>query len=272
MSHLQPQPQPQPQPPQQQQQQFIQSIGQIQQQPQISQATQQMQALLQQLPGTLTPLQQQQILQQFQQNLQKASATQNGQQVQTQQVQTLHPQMQGFNPNMSQQNPIANMLLGAQQANAPGAPGAPATAPAWLQNLSMQKQNQSQTPMDILGLADKAAQALSGRAPAPMMANPNFPPPPPAPAPTFQMQQTVANEKDLPAMVQYAVQNLRTTGHIEQNLDSNLCSMLKRLPEQAALQALEIFSSCDLTKMRNRSSYLAGILKKELIRAGISHP
>ena len=67
----------------------------------------------------------------------------------------------------------------------------------------------------------------------------------------------------------FTPQNLRTTGHIEQTLDGNLVNMLNRLPETAALQALEIFSSCDLSKMRNRSSYLAGILKKELIKLGL---
>jgi len=62
---------------------------------------------------------------------------------------------------------------------------------------------------------------------------------------------------------------LRTTGHIEQTLDAPLVAMLKRLPEHSALQALEIFSTCDLTKMRNKGAYLSGILKKELIKNGL---
>ena len=61
-------------------------------------------------------------------------------------------------------------------------------------------------------------------------------------------------------------QNLRVTGHIEQLLDEGVCSMLKRLPEHAALQALEIFSSCDVQKMRSKTAYLSGILKKELVK------
>ncbi len=64
-------------------------------------------------------------------------------------------------------------------------------------------------------------------------------------------------------------QNLRTTGHIESNLDGPLIAMLLRLPENAALSALEIFSSCDLSKMRSKSAYLAGILKKELTKLGL---
>ena len=64
-------------------------------------------------------------------------------------------------------------------------------------------------------------------------------------------------------------QNLRTTGHIESTLDGPLIAMLLRLPENAALSALEIFSSCDLGKMRSKSAYLAGILKKELTKLGL---
>ena len=64
-------------------------------------------------------------------------------------------------------------------------------------------------------------------------------------------------------------QNLRTTGHIESALDAPLIGMLQRLPENAALSALEIFSSCDLSKMRSKSAYLSGILKKELAKLGL---
>ena len=129
-------------------------------------------------------------------------------------------------------------------------------------------QNQGQVPLDILALADKASQALSGTGvqppvPAPM-ANPNFPPPP-----SFQ-QNNVPSEQDLSTLVRYALQNLRTTGHVEQQpLDGKICGMLKRLPEHATLQALETFSSCDVTKMRSKGGYLAGILKKELVKLGL---
>lgn len=64
-------------------------------------------------------------------------------------------------------------------------------------------------------------------------------------------------------------QNLRTTGHIESSLDAPLIAMLQRLPENSALSALEIFSSCDLSKMRSKAAYLAGILKKELAKLGL---
>ena len=71
-----------------------------------------------------------------------------------------------------------------------------------------------------------------------------------------------------PPSFDFTCQNLRTTAHIEQ-LDPPLCAMLSRLPEHSALQALEIFSTCDLSKMRNKGAYLSGILKKELIKLGI---
>lgn len=228
-------------------QQFVQTLGQIpQQQPQFGQGTnnaQQMQQFL--------------LQQQLQQTMQNAKPH----------LQQPPPmQMQGFNQGMPQQNQAAKMMMPGTQAQ--------------LTNLLLGQQslaNANSTPIDILGLADKAAQALSGglvqgaqQMNGHRSNNPNFPPPPaPAPAQSFHQQQPMASEKDLPMMVQYAIQNLRTTGHIERTLDPPLCAMLKRLPEHAALQALEIFSSCDLSKMRNKGAYLSGILKKELIKLGL---
>jgi len=179
--------------------------------------------------------------------------------------------MQNFNQNMPQQNQGAKMMM--------------PTSVAGLTNLLLgQPAPAAQPAVDMLALAEKAAQALSGGGkmvqshpqalsgglPQQMntapVSNPNFPPPL-APAPV--QQQIMSTEKDLPMMVQYAVQNLRTTRHIEQTLDLPLCMMLKRLPEHAALQSLEIFASCDLSKMRNKTAYLSGILKKELIKLGM---
>jgi hypothetical protein len=45
--------------------------------------------------------------------------------------------------------------------------------------------------------------------------------------------------------------------------------MLKKLPETNALLALETFLSCDVSKMRSKSGYLAGILKKEIAKIGM---
>lgn len=167
-----------------------------------------------------------------------------------QQPPQMHPGMQSQQPNNVA---VTHMLLGQPGNNQPNA------------QMYMQNQNQSQsTPLDILALANKASQALSG---LPQTMNPNFPPPARPPTQTFAHQK--GNEKELPLMVQYAIQNLRTTGHIEQTLDAPLVAMLKRLPEHSALQALEIFSTCDLAKMRNKGAYLSGILKKELIKNGL---
>ena len=219
------------------QQQFVQSLGQIPQQqipnPQMQQLLQQqqLQQLQQRMPG-LQPAQLQQLLM----NPMMAQQLQAGKQM-----------MPGQVPNLG-------LPQGIQQMNAQTFP-----APG---------QNPGQPPVDIMGLANKAAEALSGIPQGvPQMANPNFPPPP-ASAQPYQ-PQGMASEKDLPMMVQYAVQNLRTTGHIGQTLDAPLVNMLKRLPESTALQALEIFSSCDTSKMRNKSACLSGILKKGLVKLGL---
>lgn len=170
------------------------------------------------------------------------------------------PQQPVYNNNVSQQvQNVNNAALG--QALMPSMLGmqAPGRVPG--SNAPM-SHSQPQVPLDILALADKASQALSN---VQTMSNPNFPPPP---ATSFQ-QNGFASEKDLSTLVQYALQNLRTTGHVEQQLDGKICSMLKRLPEHAALQALETFSSCDVSKMRSKGGYLAGILKKELVKLGL---
>lgn len=244
--------------PGQQQQQFVQSL---------SHHTQIPQQQMGQPGGGLNQHQLQQYLQQQQQQKAQQAAALAQQQKQAQQQalvqQALNSALPGMQqpqqfqqfPGMQQQQVAAagltNMLLGGQQA------------PPFMQ------QQQGQVPLDILALANKASQALSGlpqvNAPA-MNMNPNFPPRPPAAA---QSTFVGGTEQELPQMVQYAVQNLRTTGHIENVLDPPLCAMLRRLPEHAALSALEIFSSCDLAKMRNKGAYLSGILKKELIKQGL---
>jgi hypothetical protein len=157
-----------------------------------------------------------------------------------------------------------------------------------LHNAMQQQQQggQSQPSLDIFALADKASQALGrytqANAPTPMMMNPNFPPmPAPAPAqvPMYQQQSqhqvqhhqhAQGNEQELPMMVQYSLQNLRVSGHIDSTaLDAPLVGMLKRLPENVALKSLETYSACDVGKMRNKGAYLSGILKKELAARGL---
>lgn len=175
-----------------------------------------------------------------------------GQQQFMQQLGGMPPQQMGQGANGQMQQLLMQQQM--NQQNRMMMPGSQVPNPA--------------APIDILGLADKAAQALSGRMPQMnAMSNPNFPPPPASAPMSISQQQN--NESQLPLMVGYAVQNLKTTGHIEKQLDPPLCAMLKRLPEHAALQALEIFSSCDLSKMRNKSAYLSGILRKELVKLGL---
>jgi len=40
--------------------------------------------------------------------------------------------------------------------------------------------------------------------------------------------------------------------------------MIKQLPEKTALTALEAFSACDLSRVRSKSGYLGGILRKHV--------
>jgi len=69
---------------------------------------------------------------------------------------------------------------------------------------------------------------------------------------------------DLPPMIQYSLQNLQATGHLDKQVGQNACRWLKKLSEPVALQALERFSSCDVSQMRSKEGYLCGILKKAI--------
>lgn len=77
-------------------------------------------------------------------------------------------------------------------------------------------------------------------------------------------RRTTANIAELPMTVQYAVQNLQATGHINGPLDDGMLGMVKDLPENHALQALQKFSTLDKSSMRNKTAYLAGLLRREL--------
>jgi hypothetical protein len=60
------------------------------------------------------------------------------------------------------------------------------------------------------------------------------------------------------------LQNLQATGQIDGPLDEGMLGMVKDLPEDLALQALQKFSSIDKNTMRNKTAYLAGVLRREL--------
>ena len=220
----------------------------------------------QQIPGLL-PGQQQMMPGGMQQPLpthQQMGMGQQGQYYQqpqfAQQQQQVHP-----NSNVSQQVQHVNNAALGQALMPQGMMGMQARGNQM--NRPQMSQNNGQVSIDILALADKASQALSSVQPPGQVANPNFPPPP---MQSFQQNSSFASEQDLSTLVQYALQNLRTTGHVDQQpLDGKICSMVKRLPENVALQALETFSSCDVTKMRSKGGYLAGILKKELVKLGL---
>ena len=120
--------------------------------------------------------------------------------------------------------------------------------------------------LDLASLASQAQQALSsiqGIPPAAPAApqQPQF-----ANSPPKEKQIT---ETDLPMMVQYALQNLQTTGHIDGMLDPGICRMLQTIPEAVALEALQKFQSCETGSMRNKNAYLGGIIKRKREEAGV---
>jgi len=192
------------------QQQFVQSIGQI---PQLGQDAQ-LNPYLQQY--------QQQLLQQqqFQQSVPGSNIPQHS-------LQHMQ-QMQTYNQNMQQLNQPGKMMPG----NVPGLPNmmlgqqGPGSQPGNATNMYSVQNPDQQPLLDIFGIADKAAQALSGRLPqvnpaasVSTMSNPNFPPlltPANLSAPAFQphqqnttssrQQKATATESELPMMVQYAIQ------------------------------------------------------------------
>jgi hypothetical protein len=59
-------------------------------------------------------------------------------------------------------------------------------------------------------------------------------------------------------------QNLQATNQIDGPLDEGMLGMVKDLPEELALVALQKFSSIDKNTMRNKTAYLAGVLRREL--------
>jgi len=61
---------------------------------------------------------------------------------------------------------------------------------------------------------------------------------------------------------------LQVTGAVDHELDGGILGMIKDLPEHMALQAIQKFSSCDKNAMRNKTAYLAGVLRRELERLG----
>lgn len=115
-----------------------------------------------------------------------------GQQQFMQQLGGMPPQQMGQGANGQMQQLLMQQQMNQQnQASRMMMPGSHVPNPA--------------APIDILGLADKAAQALSGRMPQMnAMSNPNFPPPPASAPMTISQQQN--NESQLPLMVGYAVQ------------------------------------------------------------------
>lgn len=59
-------------------------------------------------------------------------------------------------------------------------------------------------------------------------------------------------------------QNLQAAGAIDGPLDSGMLGMIKDLPEGLAIASLQKFGTLNKSTMRNKTAYLAGLLRREL--------
>lgn len=64
----------------------------------------------------------------------------------------------------------------------------------------------------------------------------------------------------------FLLQNLQATGAVDNALDGGMLGMIADLPEDLALAALQKFATIDKNTMRNKTAYLAGVLRRELER------
>ena len=56
------------------------------------------------------------------------------------------------------------------------------------------------------------------------------------------------------------------THQLDGPLDNGMLGMIKDLPEPLAIQSLQKFASIDKNSVRNKTAYLAGVLRRELER------
>jgi hypothetical protein len=63
----------------------------------------------------------------------------------------------------------------------------------------------------------------------------------------------------------FTLQNLVATGQTTNgDLDEGILGMIYDLPESLALVSLQKFAAIDKSAMRNKTAYLAGVLRREL--------
>jgi hypothetical protein len=77
-------------------------------------------------------------------------------------------------------------------------------------------------------------------------------------------RHSTADLSELSPSVQFAINNLQASRLIDGPLDSGMLGMIKDLPEPLALRALQRFQTLDQKTMRNKTAYLAGLLRREL--------
>ncbi|GAX12011.1 hypothetical protein FisN_8Lh105 [Fistulifera solaris] len=214
---------------------------------------------------------------------------------QQQQMMMMNPPAQQMMHSQPQQ--LMNPQQPPQMMNSQQTPfGAATSQPSNYGNWQQSSANPGLS-VDIFGLADKAASAVQALANQNGMQQSNMPylqntmsnyggmnppynpgmPQPAYPANTLQQyppteqhhsgrsgRRTTATLGQLTPSVQYLVQSIQTSGAVEGPLDDGILGMIHDLPENMAVAALQRFVSIDKTTMRNKTAYLAGILRREL--------
>jgi Heterogeneous nuclear ribonucleoprotein Q acidic domain len=166
-------------------------------------------------------------------------------------------QAQSFPPHQqyqqNQMQPPPQQAPG-QYGNYPGMPSSsqpPYTSPPQMQQ---QLYNQAQPPM---GYSIDPRQQQMNRPPMDRQ-------PPRQQRGGGLKRHSTATMQELPPSVQYAINNIQASGLIDGPLDPGMLGMIKDLPEPLALQALQRFQGLDQKSMRNKTAYLAGLLRREL--------
>jgi hypothetical protein len=77
-------------------------------------------------------------------------------------------------------------------------------------------------------------------------------------------RRTQASFEELPMSVRFAVENIQAMNIVDGPLDPGMLGMIYDLPEPLALGALQRFSEIDKNGVRNKTAYLAGLLRREL--------
>lgn len=176
-----------------------------------------------------------------------------------QQVQSYHQQQQQFQPQNQMQPPQQQQQQQPPSAQYGSYPGPPASSqPPYPGAPPMHQQPYDQSQHHMGYNPDPRQQQQQSFAPHDQQ--------------RLQKQQrgsglkrhSTATMQELSPSVQYTINNLQASRCIDGPLDPGMLGMVKDLPEPQAIQALQKFQSLDKKSMRNKTAYLAGLLRREL--------